>query len=166
MNGRSVATRRLLPVVLGALLLGGCAAPASDLSAEAATELQAAVLEVAQAAEQGRFDAASEAAEQVRSALEAAALAGDISVARYALIDDALRRTVEEIEAADAAAEAAAADAAAAEKAAKEAEEAAATEVATEPSAGNGSGPAAPKDDPKGKGAKEPKGKGKGKGNG
>ncbi|MBO1750322.1 hypothetical protein J4G33_00730 [Actinotalea sp. BY-33] len=89
--------RRLLGLLLpAALVLGGCAAP-SDLSEDAAGALQAAVLDLHRAAAEERYDAAEVAATEVRAALDAAAEAGEVSVARYRQIDAALVAAEEEL---------------------------------------------------------------------
>ena len=109
------------------LTLAGCGQPEPDLSHEAATELQTAVLAVAEAASQGRYDAAAAAAVEVRSALDAAAMTSSLSLQRYRTIDSALRATEAELAALLAAeAQAEAAEAEAAEAEAAETEEAAA----------------------------------------
>lgn len=109
MIGRSVrATVAVaVAVVLLAGGLGGCAAE-SDLSADAATRLQHEVAAVVAAAESGRYDEALASAAAVRTQLERAADAGELSVERYRLVDDALTRTETELTAALAAAAAAA----------------------------------------------------------
>jgi hypothetical protein len=104
-------TPRTLLVACGAatvLVLGGCAVQEPDLAPRAAAELQQEVGDVARAAAQGRYDAAMAAAARVRAALEEAAAAEEISVARYAEIEAALSRTEEEL--ASAADEAASSD--------------------------------------------------------
>lgn len=89
-------------VLTGGLVLGGCADAQPDLAADAAEDLQAAVVELAEASAQGRWDAAEEGVARVRAVLEEAAQEGDISVARYANVLAALERTEEELVAAQA----------------------------------------------------------------
>jgi hypothetical protein len=84
-------------VVLVALGLGGCSASPADLSEEAGARLQEAVWSVTSAAAQGRLDAAATALERVRSELDRAVEADDISVQRYRDVDHALRAVEAEI---------------------------------------------------------------------
>ena len=112
-------------VLASALVLAGCSGPVPDLSASAADQLQVGVLAVAQAAAAEQYDAAAAALIEVRTALEAAVGAGEVSAARYRTIDEALVVTETELAAALAAQQAqlaaeeaaAAAEAAAAEQA-------------------------------------------------
>lgn len=98
-------------ILTAALLTGatGCAA-GSDLSDPAAARLQQAVAAVVAAADGARYDEALASAAAVRSELERAADAGELSVERYRRIDDALTRTEAELTAAVAAAAAAGVD--------------------------------------------------------
>lgn len=84
-------------MVLVALGVGGCSASPADLSEEAGARLQEAVWSVTSAAAQGRLDAAATALERVRSELDRAVEADDISVQRYRDVDDALRAVEAEI---------------------------------------------------------------------
>lgn len=84
-------------VLVGTLGLGGCAGSPVDLSEEAAARLQEAVWSVTSAAAQGRLDAATTALERVRSELDRAVEADDISVQRYREVDDALRAVEAEV---------------------------------------------------------------------
>lgn len=80
-------------------MLGGCSDGGSpDLSADAAEELQVAVLEVSRAAAQGRYDAAAASIEDVRAVLVAAAEDGEVSAARLARVESALRGVEAELE--------------------------------------------------------------------
>lgn len=106
-------------VLASSLVVAGCSDPAPDLSAAAADQLQAGVLTVAQAAASEQYDVAAAALIEVRTALEAAVEAGEVSAARYRTIDEAL--VVTETELAAALAEQQAAQEAAAEVAAEEA---------------------------------------------
>lgn len=104
---------------LGALVTLSACSPAPELDPGAATELQAAVLAVTQAAAAGRLDEAETGVSQVRETLEAAVDSGAVSAERYGEIDDALDRTAAELGAArQAEAERLAAEQAAAEQAA------------------------------------------------
>ena len=91
-------------VLASALVLAGCSGPVPDLSASAADQLQAGVLAVAQAAAAEQYDVAAAALIEVRTALEAAVGAGEVSAARYRTIDEALVVTETELAAAEAAA--------------------------------------------------------------
>jgi hypothetical protein len=82
--------------VLGLTVLTGCAG-APDLAPETAERLQEAVDGVVLAAVQGRYDDAGAALLATRTALEEAADAGQVSAARYRLIEDALRRAEVEV---------------------------------------------------------------------
>lgn len=81
-----------------ALVVGGCSTGApADLGPGAAAELRDAVHDVAEAAAQGRYDAATVALDEVRAALDAAVEADDVSVRRYREIDRAIQRTEQEL---------------------------------------------------------------------
>lgn len=137
MTGSRRRLARLWPAVTTAavLALSGCGEQ-TDLGSDAAAELQVAVRDVAVAAAEGRYDAATTAAAEVRAALDRAADEGAVSVGRYRAIDDALTRTEAELAAAQqAAAEAAAAEQAAAAAAQAAAEAAAAEQAAAEAAA-------------------------------
>ena len=148
------------------LLLAGCGAR-QELDGSTQAVLQDGVLAVTEAAAAGRYDVAEAELVEVRTDLEAAVDAGQVTATRYRLIDDALdRATVEltaardalaaEQAAAQAAAEQAAAEQAAAEQAAAEqaaAEQAAAEQAAAEQAAAQQGG-----------GGKGGEGKGNGKG--
>ena len=87
-------TRRALVAWVVVLTgLTGCAGPSPDLAPETAERLQEAVDGVVRAAVEGRFDDAGAALLATRTTLEEAADAGQVSAARYRLIEDALRRT-------------------------------------------------------------------------
>lgn len=167
---RAARTRALLAPALALLVvLAGCSQGA-ELDAERAAALQQSVLTVSEEAAAGRHDAAQAALAEVRSELEAAVDAGDVSTARFRQIDDALDRTDQEISAAlaaqaaaQAAAEQAAAEQAAAEQAAAEqaaAEQAAAEQAAAEQAAAREAAERAAQDEAPGP-EKGPKGKGK-----
>ncbi|MFS0700365.1 mucin-associated surface protein [Cellulomonas sp. 179-A 4D5 NHS] len=154
----------LAPALALVVVLAGCGQGA-ELDAERAAALQQSVLTVSEEAAAGRHGAAQAALAQVRSELEAAVDAGEVSTARYRQIDDALDRTDQEVSAAlaaqaaaQAAAEQAAAEQAAAEQAA--AEQAAAEQAAAEEAAAREAAARAAQDEAPGPG-KGPKGKGK-----
>lgn len=96
------AARAGAALTLTGLLVGCSAAP--DLSERAADRLGGAVSEVVAAAEDGRYEAAVAGLVAVRSELDRAADAGEVSVERYRQIDAALARTEAELAAAIAAA--------------------------------------------------------------
>lgn len=101
--------RRLVALLVGAVLAtggaAGCAPTSADLAPQAARELQVAVDELVRAVAQGRYDAAGHAAREVRETLEDVADAGQLTASRYRQIDDALTRTEHELAAAIAAQE-------------------------------------------------------------
>lgn len=89
-------------VVLASLLvslvgLTGCSQPTSDMTSAAAEQLQEAVDSVVQATAEGRYDSATAELARTRTLLDEAADAGQLSVSRYRMIDDALRRTEAEL---------------------------------------------------------------------
>lgn len=92
---RSLVARMLAAALLAGGLVG-CSA-GSDLSEDAAARLHEGVAAVVSAAEAGRYEEALAAAAVVRTQLARAADAGEVSVARYRLVDDALTRTEAEL---------------------------------------------------------------------
>lgn len=98
-GGLGWVVRAVTAVVLALGLTTACGAPGPELSERSAAELQTAVLGVAEASAQGRYDAAAVALDQVRAALDAAVEAGSVSVRRYREIDRAILRTAVELEA-------------------------------------------------------------------
>jgi chromosome segregation ATPase len=155
-------------------VVGACQSSV-ELDADPARVLQADVLALTTAVAAGRWDTVEAELREAREHLDAALESGEVSVARYRQIDDALDTVAAEVEderdrlaAAAAAAEAAAEHEAAEQEAA---EQEAAEEAAAEEAAGSSDDPApteprAPKkdDEPKGKDDPgPPKDKGKGR---
>ena len=83
--------------LVGLVGLTGCARAQPELAPDAAERLQHAVNAVVQAVVEGRYEDAGTAARDVRAALEEAADAGQVSIARYRQIADALWRTETEL---------------------------------------------------------------------
>lgn len=142
-GSREAPARRRTGLALGGALvavllaLPACGSSA-DLEAEAAAALQDGVLRVTEAAAAGRYDDADAGIAELRDELESAVDAGQVSAPRYAVIDDALDRTADEVSAARAAAEQVAAEQAAAQQVAAEqvaAEQAAAEQAALDQAA-------------------------------
>ena len=126
--------RRVGGLAVGVLILvGACGAPV-ELAGGTADDLQQRVLAVTEAAAAGQYDVATAELEEVRARLEAGVDEGDVSAARYRVIDDALDVTAAELAAALQAQQAAAEQAAAQQAAAEQdaAEQAAAEQAAAE----------------------------------
>ena len=127
---RRIRNRLTVAVAAGLLLLlplAGCAAEQVQLEASTAQNLQAAMLDVTEAAAAGDFTDAQSLLTDMQATLHAAAAAGQVSAERSSSIQTAIDLVsadlTVEIEAAAVAAEAAAAAAAAAAKAAALAEQ-------------------------------------------
>lgn len=87
----------LASLLVGLLGLAGCSQAPRDITAEAAEQLQEGVDAVVQAVVEGRLDGATAELARTRALLEEAADAGQLSVARYRTIDEALLRTEAEL---------------------------------------------------------------------
>ena len=87
----------LVSLLVGLVGLVGCSQPSRDISADAADRLQRGGAAVVQAVVEGRFDGATAELARMRALLDEAADAGELSVARYRTIDEALRRTEAEL---------------------------------------------------------------------
>lgn len=172
MTRRFPAARLVVAVLVAGALLAGCGS-SPELAPSAAGELQQSVLEVTQAAADGRFELAAAGLADVRQELIAAAEQGDVSADRYRTIDEALTAaeaqlaTVQQALAEQAAAEQAAAQQAAVDQALAEqaaAQQAAAEQAAAEQAAAEqpASGKGGPGKDGPGKGGPGKGGPGKG----
>lgn len=141
-NGARRVNRRVagvaLALIVGAGALSGCAAPAPDLDAAAAGQLQSRVLAVTQAAAAGDSPGALKQLDELTTALDTAAADGKVSFKRHQSIKssiDAVRNDLNARIAQQQAAKDAAAKAAEEQKAAQAARDAAAKAAADQAAA-------------------------------